>query len=46
MVLVDSRIISAIVEKPLEINALPFSIGLLFLTFGCIGLLIWVSKNE
>jgi len=46
MVLVDDRIISAVIEKPLEIDTSFLSFGLLFLVGGCIGLLLWVSRNE
>mgnify|MGYP001225224560 FL=1 len=46
MQIVDGRLINKIVETPLDIDVLPIGVGLLVLTFGCVGLLMWVIRYE
>lgn len=46
MFIVDDRLISDIVNAPIEINLVPLGIGLLVLAFGYVALLRWVTKDE
>lgn len=46
MFIVDDRLISDIVNAPIEINLVPLGIGMLVLAFGCVVLLRWVTKDE
>ena len=47
MLLVDDRLINEIVNAPIEINLMPISLALLFLTVGCgLAYLKWGVKHE
>ena len=46
MLQVDNGLIERIVNEPIEINLIPFGVGLIFLAFGYVALLRWVSRDE